>query len=60
MPLRVPSSSLIQVGGKQEGFFWRPGFQSGRNSGNQADDTGMDLRKLSSPCQELLCKRSIL
>jgi hypothetical protein len=45
------------------------GSQNGMNPGNQtqapisgiqADDTGMDLIKVYRPCQQPLCKRSIM
>ena len=44
MPLRLPSSSLVQVGGKHERFFWLLGFprdasfgtKHGMNPGDEA------------------------
>ncbi len=51
MELRLPNSSLVQVGGKQERFFWRvPIPRNDRHCTQDPVNPGKVLAKFNSMC----------
>ena|SRR5437588_772984 len=53
MELRLPSSSLVQVGGKQKRFFWRLGWKANDRDGMQGgmdpgDETQAPIRRVQA------------